>query len=74
MRELYYGTLFYNYANDRMDIKYSDGTTEGGLHCGHAMEVNIDGQWIPTRIEMSDDWYLVGIKRIESLEGLEVRL
>jgi hypothetical protein len=74
MKELSNGTLFYNYDNDRIDVRYSDGTAEGGLHCGQTMEVYLKGEWKPTRLEMSDDWYLVGIKGLESLEGLKVRL
>lgn len=45
----------------------------GGLHCGTGMDVLIDGEWIPTRIELSDDWYLVGIKT-DKIEGLVVRI
>lgn len=74
MREPYYGTLFYNYERDRIDIKYEDGTTEGGLYCGQTMEVFINNEWKPTRLEMSDNWYLDGIKGLESLVGLKVRL
>lgn len=68
------GILFYNSSNERIDIIFEDGSTEGGLHCGQTMEVKIDGQWIPTSIEMSNDWYLVGIRNIDSLVGLKVRL
>lgn len=68
------GKLFYNSSNDRIGVKFEDGTIEDGLHCGQTMEVNINGKWISTRIEMSDDWYLVGIKDIDSLVGLPVRL
>jgi hypothetical protein len=68
------GKLFYNNNNDRMGIKFNNGTIEDGLHCGNTFEVNIKGKWIPTRIEMTDDWYLVGIKGLNSLEGLEVRI
>jgi hypothetical protein len=68
------GKLFYNPENDRIGIRFNDGTIEDGLHCGQTMEVKINGAWIPTRIEMSDDWYLVGIKGLDSLVGLAVRL
>ena len=37
------------------------------------MDVNINGKWVPTRIEMGDDWYLVGVKT-DSLPGLTVRI
>lgn len=45
----------------------------GGLHCGTAMEVLINDEWIPTRIEYGNDWYLVGVQK-ESLPGLQVRI
>jgi hypothetical protein len=74
MRDYYYGKLFFNYNRDRMDVMYDDGTTENGLHCGQCMDVFINGEWKATRLEMSDDWFLVGIKGLDTLEGLKVRL
>ncbi len=67
------GALFYNPENDRMGISFDDGTSDDGLHCGKTMEVKVDGKWIPTRIEMRQQWYLVGI-RAESLRGLRLRV
>lgn len=32
----------------------------------------MDGDWVPVRIEMDDDWYLVGVPKIR-LDGLTVR-
>ena len=40
---------------------------------GTAMEVLINDEWIPTRIEYGNDWYLVGVQK-ESLPGLQVRI
>ncbi len=74
MRDYYYGVLFYNEESDRIDVQYDNGTTEGGLHCGQTLEVFVNGKWEPTRIEMSDDWYLVGIKGLDSLDSQRVRL
>ena len=31
----------------------------GGLRCGEYLDVLIDGEWVPTRIEMRDGWFLV---------------
>lgn len=45
----------------------------GGLHCGTCMDVLVGGKWKPTRIEMGEDWYLVGI-RTDELAGLRVRI
>ena len=50
-----------------------EGNSYGGLHCGTAMEALINDEWIPTRIEYGNDWYLVGVQK-ESLPGLQVRI
>lgn len=67
------GILIYDSATDRFDVLYVEGNRYGGLHCGTAMEVLINGEWIPVRIEYADSWYLVGIPQ-ESLSGLQVRI
>lgn len=67
------GTLFYDPVSERMDIRFGLESYYGGLHCGTGMDVLIDGEWVPTRIELSDDWYLVGIKT-DKIEGLVVRI
>lgn len=67
------GTMIYDAESGRMDIRFGLDEYYGGLHCGECMDVRIGKQWIPTRIEMGDDWYLVGI-RTGRLEGLQVRI
>lgn len=67
------GTLIYDEQTDRIDIRFGLEEYYGGLHCGTPMEVRIGGQWFPTRIEMGDEWYLVGIKT-DRLPGLTVRI
>lgn len=67
------GVLIYNKQSERMDIRFSLEDYYGGLHCGTTMEVLIDGKWIPTRIEMGKEWYLVGIKT-KDISGLTVRI
>ena len=67
------GVLFFDPQDDRFDIQYDGGGNYGGLHCGDCFEVFADGAWQQTRMEYSDDWYLVGIKT-ECLNGLQVRL
>ena len=67
------GTLVYNSESERMDVRFGLEDYYGGLHCGETMEVLINGAWTPTRIEMDDDWYLVGV-RTEDLVGLIVRI
>ena len=70
MRE---GVLIYDPETERMDIRFGLLDFYGGLHCGEPLEVNIDGEWIPTRIELGEFWYLYGI-RIGNLNGLHVRI
>lgn len=67
------GTLVYDRETDRIDVRFGLEDYYGGLHCGTTMDVNINGKWIPTRIEMGNDWYLVGVKT-DSLPGLTVRI
>lgn len=67
------GTLVYNAKSDRMDIRFGLEEYYGGLHCGTCMDVLVGGKWKPTRIEMGEDWYLVGI-RTDELTGLRVRI
>ena len=45
----------------------------GGLHCGETFDVMVGGRWRPTRIEMAENWYLVGI-HADDLSGLRVRI
>ena len=56
-----------------MDIRFSPNDYYGGLHCGEIFDVKINGRWVPTRIEMGEDWYLVGINA-DDLVGLIVRI
>ena len=55
-------------TNQSMTLDYY-----GGLHCGERLEVLLDGEWIPTRIELGEFWYLKGVKLIK-LNGLIVRI
>jgi len=66
------GNLVRDEEWDRIDIRFGLEDYYGGLHCGETMDVLINGEWIPTRIEKSSDWYLVGVKA-KSLPGLTVR-
>ena len=67
------GSLLYDEDRDRIDIRFGLNDYYGGLHCGETMDVLIDEQWVPTRIEKGLDWYLVGIET-KSLPGLQVRI
>lgn len=70
--------LGYNCENDRYGILDHDLWIDRGLHCGEAIEVKINDEWIQDRIEYDhkiNSWYLVesGLK-CEQLEGVEVNL
>ena len=67
------GTLVLQRDIGRMDIRFSLNDYYGGLHCGETFDVKINGRWIPTRIEMGNDRYLVGIDT-DDLVGLIVRI
>lgn len=66
------GALVYDKDSGRYDIRFGLTDYYGGLHCGANFEVFANGRWIPTRIEKSMEWYLVGIKA-SVLDGLRVR-
>lgn len=67
------GTMVHDTESGRMDVRFGLEEYYGGLHCGECMDVLIDGEWKSTRIELDDDWYLVGIKT-DNLIGLTVRI
>ena len=67
------GVLVVDNESGRMDIRFGMEEYYGGLHCGECLDVLIDNEWVPTRVEMSDDWYLVGI-HTNQLVGLTVRI
>ena len=67
------GVLIYDHDTDRMDIRFDLDDYYGGLHGGTSLEVFVNNKWVPTRIEINDQWYLVGIKT-GNLIGLRVRI
>ena len=67
------GVLVPQPGTGRLDIRFSPTKYYGGLHCGQTFEVLLNGQWTPTRIEMSEDWYLVGVDE-KDLIGRSVRI
>ncbi|MFR5876693.1 MAG: DUF5348 domain-containing protein [Eubacterium sp.] len=67
------GNLIYDSKRECMDIRFDLDDYYGGLHCGECLEVLLGNKWIPTRIEMNSDWYLVGVQT-DKLVGLTVRI
>ena len=70
-----YGTLTYDFEQSRFDISLDGGGRLGGFHCGDILEIRINKQWIPTRMEHNgSDWILMGIKDEDWHIGQKVRL
>ena len=67
------GTLVLDTDSGRMNIRLGLNDYYGFLSCGTRMEVQIDGEWIPTRLEMADNWILIGIEA-KDITGLTVRI
>lgn len=68
------GCLSLNAETNRIHVSFWD-SDEYDLHCGMTFEVLIDGRWVPTRIEFSSDWYLVGLFEPGNIPvGLKVRM
>lgn len=67
------GNLIYDSKRECMDIRFDIDDYYGGLHCGECLEVLIGDKWISTRIEISNNWCLVGIQT-DCLVGLTVRI
>ena len=73
MSEKREGSLFYDKESGRYDIRFGMESYYGGMHCGECFEVKINDVWVPVRIEMDEDWYLVGLP-LKRLDGLTVRM
>ena len=72
------GRLGYNDSNARYGLLVSDLWEVEGFHCGQHLEVLIDDQWVPTRMEMDwkkgrGYWYLVGTPYYGDLEYVKAR-
>ena len=67
------GALWYDKTIGRYDIRFGVNEFYGGLYCGECFDVKVEGKWIPVRIEMDEDWYLVGLPNVK-LDGLIVQI
>lgn len=59
------GRLGYNSENDRYGLLVCDLWEDSGFHCGECLQVQIDGKWVDTSMEMDWStgrgvWYLTG--------------
>lgn len=70
------GKLYYDSEISRYNFNYVDSDGDkydyGGIHCGEVFEILLNGVWVQARVEMLDEWYLVGLPGLK-LDGLEVR-
>lgn len=73
MSEKRVGNLFYDPEMGRYEIRFDEDSYYGGLHCGDCFDVKVGDTWVPVRIEIADDWYLVGLPDVK-LPGLTVRV
>ena len=70
------GRLGYNHENDRYGLLVSDLWKCSGLYCGQPLQIQINGKWIDTHMEMDmGNWYLYGTDlKGEDMEYLKARL
>lgn len=56
------GRLGFNSENGRYGLLVMDLWEIDGFCCGEALQVQVEGKWIPSRMEMTADgeWYLTG--------------
>lgn len=66
------GVIVYDSKTERMDIKFDLEDCYGGLHCGECFDVKINDEWVPTRIEFKNNWYLIDVDA--DIIGLKVRI
>ena len=47
-----------------------------GLHCGERLEIEVDGVWLKTRMEMNPkrQWYLTDTPYCGNLENIQARV
>ena len=67
------GIIVADEETGRMDIRFGLMDYYGGLRRGECLDVLIDGEWVNTRIEMGEGWFLVGVQT-DQLIGLIVRI
>jgi len=68
------GILILDTRKKQLDIRFSPREYYGGLESGDWLDVFLDGEWRPTRIQQDgSEWQLVGVDREISLVGLGVR-
>ena len=67
------GTLVQNDESGRIRIRFGLRDYSPDLTRGTRMDVLIEGEWIPTRLEMYDRWILIGIQT-KDICGLMIKI
>lgn len=67
------GTLVVNNETGQMDIRFGLEDFYKGLARGTRMDVLVNDEWLPTKLEMRNSWFLVGIDTNDII-GLRVRI
>lgn len=70
------GRLGYNDSNNRYGLLIMDLWEDTGFHCGECLQVEVNGKWVDTRMEMNNalEWYLVGTPYCGNLEYVKARI
>jgi hypothetical protein len=70
------GRLGFNSNNQRYGLLVMDLWEDTGFHCGESLQVEVNGEWVNTRMEMDNalKWYLVGTPYKGNLEYVRARI
>lgn len=70
------GRLGFNDNNGRYGLLVMDLWEDTGFHCGESLQVEVNGEWVNTRMEMDNalKWYLVGTPYKGNLEYVRARI
>ena len=70
------GKLGYNPKTKRYGLLVADLWEHTGLHCGERLEIQVDGAWIGTRMELNPkrQWYLADTPYCGDLENIKARV
>lgn len=79
MKDMKEGQLSYNSSNDRYGLLVAGIWENSGFHCNECFEVEVDGEWVVTRIEKSwsgdgSEWYLENTPYHGNLENIRARI
>lgn len=70
------GRLGYNPKTQRYGLLVADLWEHTGLHCGERLEIEVNGVWLKTRMEINPkrQWYLTDTPYCGNLENIQARV